>query len=148
MTSRLHTGRRRRYHHLLLSVTRGMGLHHLLVVVPLSVIMLLPVLAYVWQNVEWIQIGYRIERLQSERDRLIEAQHRLRLEKATLESLARIEHVGIKQLGLSEPPSSVVVTPDGQPDMKASESRLERIAEARNNRTRAEGAHGPDRKTN
>jgi cell division protein FtsL len=120
----------------------------LLVVVALSVFMLLPVLAYVWQNVEWIQIGYRIEKLKNQRDHLVEAQHRLRLEKASLENLARIERVGVHQLGLTEPPSSMVVMPEEVPPAQPSESRSARIASARNRHPRAEGANGSDRKAN
>lgn len=85
----------------------------LLLVVFLSVVMLLPVLAYLWQNVEWIRIGYRTEKLKGQRDRLVEVQQCLRLEKASLESLSRIEKISMGQLGLgpSAPGAVVLVDP-------------------------------------
>jgi cell division protein FtsL len=103
----------------------------LLLVVLLSVVMLLPVLAYVWQNVEWIQIGYRIERLKGQRDRLVESQHRLRLEKVSLESLSRIEHLSTTTLGLSQPPAGMVVLVDRDHPAPEADARPPRVAAAK-----------------
>jgi cell division protein FtsL len=117
-------------------------LRELLLVVLLSVTILLPVLAYVWQNVEWIQIGYRIEKLKSQRDRLVEARHRLELETASLESLVRIERVSVDQLGLTPPPDDMVVLMDRkrlEPDPATASSR---IAETRASGIRQRGADG------
>ena len=114
----------------------------LLLVVLLSVTILLPVLAYVWQNVEWIQIGYRIEKLKSQRDRLVEARHRLELETASLESLARIERVSVDQLGLTPPPDDMVVLMDRkrlEPDPATASSR---IADSRASGNPQRGADG------
>jgi len=114
----------------------------LLLVVLLSVTILLPVLAYVWQNVEWIQIGYRIEKLKSQRDRLIEARHRLELETASLESLARIERVSVEQLGLAPPPDDRVVLMDRRGPATDPGTSSSRIADTRTGRTRQRGADG------
>lgn len=122
----------------------------LLLVVLLSVVMLLPVLAYVWQNVEWIQIGYRTERLKGQRDRLIETQHCLRLEKASLESLSRIERVSTRQLGLSKPAEGALVLVDQGRLERGPESSSGRIASVTNGRNEyhVNGADGSSLGTN
>ncbi len=84
----------------------------LLLAVLLSAVMLAPLLLYVWQSVAWIQTGYRLEKLKAERDRLEEVNHQLRLEKVSLESLARVERVASGQLGLRQPPAGTVVVVD------------------------------------
>lgn len=81
----------------------------LLLVAVLSGLMLGPLLVYVWQNVEWIQRGYQVELLKSQRDGLIEVNHKLRLEKASLQSLARVEEAAVEQLGLKQPPGGTVL---------------------------------------
>jgi cell division protein FtsL len=81
----------------------------LLLVVSLSGLMLMPLLFYVWQNVEWIRIGYRVERLQDRHDRLVELNQKLMLERATLEGLSRVERVATERLGMAPPPDGTVV---------------------------------------
>ncbi|HET6371918.1 MAG TPA: cell division protein FtsL, partial [Candidatus Polarisedimenticolia bacterium] len=75
-------------------------------------LMLMPLLLYVWQNTEWIRAGYRVEKLKTQRIRLEEINHKLRLEKASLESLARVEAVAVRQLDLAQPPAGTVVLVD------------------------------------
>ena len=123
-------------HRLVLEFDRSRA-RELLLVVVLSVLMLLPLLAYVWQNVEWIQMGYRVERLKNQRDGLIETGHRLRLEKASLESLARIEQVGIHQLGLSSPAPGTVRLIDRDRIDGPRRSDLSKIASAAPGRSHA-----------
>ncbi|HKY33855.1 MAG TPA: cell division protein FtsL [Candidatus Polarisedimenticolia bacterium] len=84
----------------------------LLLAVGLSAVMLMPLLVYVWQNVEWFRSGYRIEELKVRRERLAETNRRLRLEKVSLEDLTRVERVAAAQLGLKEPPGGTVVLVD------------------------------------
>jgi cell division protein FtsL len=98
---------------LVLELDRG-RVRELLLVVALSGLMLLPLLVYVWQNVEWIEGGYRIEKLKNQRDRLVEVNHQLRLEKASLTSLARVEQAAGERLGLAQPPAGTVVLVDGK----------------------------------
>lgn len=93
---------------LTLELDRG-RVRELLIVVGLAGAMLLPLLAYVWQNIEWIESGYAIESLKTRREKLIEANHKLRLERASLESLERVQRLATDQLGLAEPPGGTVV---------------------------------------
>lgn len=95
-------------HRLVMELDRG-HVREMLLVMGLAALMLLPVLLYVWQSSNWIRSGYQIEKLKNQRDRLAEIHHQLQLEKASLESLARIEHVALDQLGLAEPPGGTVV---------------------------------------
>jgi cell division protein FtsL len=71
--------------------------------------MLLPVLFYVWQQVEYIRYGYQVEQLREERSRLVEWNRQLRLERATLLNLRRVEKVAAGQLGLVPPTSKNTV---------------------------------------
>lgn len=65
--------------------------------------LLVPVLFYVWQQVEFIRYGYRVESLRAEKARLTEWNRQLRLERATLQDLKRIEHLAALRLGLVPP---------------------------------------------
>ena len=65
--------------------------------------LLMPVLFYVWQQVEYIRTGYQIEQLRSEKNRLMEWNRQMKLERATLLNLRRIEALGRTQLGLVPP---------------------------------------------
>jgi len=98
-------------HRLVLEPDRGRA-RELLMAVALSGLIMLPLLLYVWQSSEWIRNGYRIERLKNERERLAEVNHQLRLEKASLENLSRIEQAAGTQLGLAPPPAGTVVLVD------------------------------------
>jgi cell division protein FtsL len=49
------------------------------------------------------------EQLARERERLLEENRKLRLEKATLESLRRVEAIATRELGLVTPPPERVV---------------------------------------
>lgn len=64
---------------------------------------LAPVLFYVWQQVEYIRYGYQVEQLRAERSRLTEWNRKLKLERATLLNLKRIEKVASGRLGLVPP---------------------------------------------
>lgn len=65
--------------------------------------LLVPVLFYLWQQVEFIRYGYRVESLRAEKARLTEWNRQLRLERATLQDLKRIEHLAALRLGLVPP---------------------------------------------
>lgn len=84
----------------------------LLLAVSLSFVMLVPLLMYVRQSSDWLRNGYRIEKLKSQHERLREINRQLRLEKASLEGLARVERVASEQLGLAQPPAGTVVLVD------------------------------------
>ncbi|HEV8376433.1 MAG TPA: hypothetical protein VGR38_09430 [Candidatus Polarisedimenticolia bacterium] len=65
--------------------------------------LLAPVLFYVWQQIEFIRTGYQIEHLRSEKNRLIEWNRQMKLERATLLNLKRVEDLGRSHLGLVPP---------------------------------------------
>ena len=67
------------------------------------------VLAYAWQHFEMIRIGYRMEELRLERERLFKIQRQLSLERASLTSPDRIESIAIRQLGMTTPEVSQIV---------------------------------------
>jgi len=96
---------------LVLEPDRG-RMRELLLALTLSGLMLVPLLFYVRQSSEWLRAGYRIEKLKSQRDHLNEMNQELRLEKASLENLVRVETVAAGQLGLAQPPGGTVVLVD------------------------------------
>jgi cell division protein FtsL len=62
-----------------------------------------PLLAYVWQRVDFIRVSYEVESLQKERQAETERQKQLALERSYLLAPDRIEKVARKQLGLGDP---------------------------------------------
>ena len=76
-----------------------------------------PLLAYVWQRVDFIRLSYRVEALKAERQRLLEEHKVLIVERSHLLAPDRIEHLARRQLGLVDPaPEDVrqVVLADGR----------------------------------
>ncbi|HYS77323.1 MAG TPA: cell division protein FtsL [Candidatus Dormibacteraeota bacterium] len=67
-----------------------------------------PLLVYVWQRVEFLQVSYRVEALKKERQDLQEKNKQLTVERSFLTSPDRIEHLARTQLGLIDPPPSDV----------------------------------------
>ncbi|HEU5181754.1 MAG TPA: cell division protein FtsL [Candidatus Polarisedimenticolia bacterium] len=65
--------------------------------------LLIPILFYVWQQIEFIRTGYQIEQLRAEKIRLTEWNRQMKLERATLSNLKRIEQLGRARLGLVPP---------------------------------------------
>jgi len=64
---------------------------------------------YAWPHFKMRQLETQTEQMQRERDRLIEENRKLRLEKASLEDLARVESIAVKQLGLEKPLADKIV---------------------------------------
>ena len=65
---------------------------------------------YAWPNLELREAARVKEQMSRERERLQEENRKLRLEKATLESLRRVEAIAVRDLGLvSPPPESLLV---------------------------------------
>ena len=65
---------------------------------------------YAWPNLELREAARVKEQMSRERERLQEENRKLRLEKATLESLRRVETIAVRDLGLvSPPPESLLV---------------------------------------
>ena len=66
-------------------------------------------LLYAWPHFQMRQTAIATEQMQRERDRLIEENRKLRLEKASLESLGRVEAIAERHLGLTKPAADRVV---------------------------------------
>jgi len=88
-----------RNRHLVRELDRG-RVKELLLVTALVSTLLLPLLAYVWNHMEYIRVGYEIERLKKERVGEVELRERLRIERSSLESLTRVEHEAKSALGM------------------------------------------------
>ena len=62
-----------------------------------------PLLAYVWQRVDFIRISYSFEALSKERQELQELNRELTVERSLLLAPDRIEQTARRQLGLVDP---------------------------------------------
>ncbi len=67
-------------------------------------------LFYGWQHYQWIQTGYKIEAAQKKQKQLSEMGHQLRLERASLRDLKRIDEIARRELGMMYPaPGQLVI---------------------------------------
>ncbi|HUG53322.1 MAG TPA: cell division protein FtsL [Vicinamibacteria bacterium] len=64
---------------------------------------------YAWPHLEIRETSRAQERMSRERERLLEENRKLRLEKASLQNLRRVEAIATRHLGLESPPASHVV---------------------------------------
>jgi cell division protein FtsL len=58
---------------------------------------------YAWPRLQAHQIDVASEQMQRQRERLVEQNRKLRLEKASLENLGRVEAIAASELGLATP---------------------------------------------
>jgi len=79
------------------------------VLLSLGVFGLLIFLLLAWQHFEILRRGYEHESLKTEINRLDEENHKLKLERAFLRSLQRIDLIARRDLGLVVPQSSQIV---------------------------------------
>ena len=87
------------------SVLYGRNLsQHLYLAVPMVVLF-----AAIWTNLETFRLGYQVERLQKQKEILVEKQRQLEMERARVSALARVESVARERLGLVTPGSEQVV---------------------------------------
>ena len=63
------------------------------------------ILLYAWPHLQLRRTGIAAEQASRERDRLVEENRKLRLEKAALENLRRVEAIATRDLGLAVPPA-------------------------------------------
>jgi cell division protein FtsL len=71
---------------------------------------------YAWPHLQLRETALAKERLSRERERLVEENRKLRLEKASLENLRRIESIAVRDLGLEVPEAErVIVIERAQP---------------------------------
>jgi cell division protein FtsL len=78
-------------------------------VLMLTVLIAGAVLFYVWQQVEMIKFGYKIEQMKEERNALQELNREVKLERSYLRRLERIESIAKQQLHMIEPDESRVI---------------------------------------
>ena len=78
---------------------------------------------YAWPHFQMRQTAVATEQMQRERDRLIEENRKLRLEKASLEDLGRVEGIAETHLGLAKPAADRVVVVE-LPDAAPAQARL------------------------
>lgn len=75
-----------------------------------------PLAFYVIQQMNYVQVRYKIEELRGQQERLLEAERRLRIERAALEALPVVEERAVRELDLARPvPERVVVVPATSP---------------------------------
>jgi cell division protein FtsL len=79
-------------------------------VTALAALFLLGLFAYGWQHYQWIQYGYRIQEAQKKKEQLAEVGQQLRLERAALRSLKRIDSIARSRLGMVVPAPGQLVT--------------------------------------
>jgi len=64
----------------------------------------IPLLGYVWQRVDFVRTSYQIDDLAQQKQELREFNKQMTIERAMLLSPRRIEEVARRQLGLVDPP--------------------------------------------
>jgi cell division protein FtsL len=64
---------------------------------------------YAWPSLELRQAAQARARMERERERLVEENRKLRLERSTLENLRRVEAIATRELGLVAPPAERVI---------------------------------------
>ena len=70
---------------------------------------------YAWPHLALRQTGVAAEQMYRERERLVELNRKLRLEKASLENLRRVEAIAGRELGLETPPPERVIVVERPP---------------------------------
>ncbi|HEX5037231.1 MAG TPA: cell division protein FtsL [bacterium] len=92
-----------------MAVSQSLKMRRLLktMAVYVSVIFLFS-LGYVWTRVQVVESGYRLRKLEEQRDRLKEANRSLLVESATLKSPQRMAQIA-KQMGLQRPVENQIV---------------------------------------
>jgi cell division protein FtsL len=88
----------------------GRSIRDYIVVTALAALFLFGLFVYGWQHYQWIQFGYRIQEAQKKREHLVEMGQQLRLERAALRSLQRIDLMARRDLGMILPLPGQVVT--------------------------------------
>ena len=73
------------------------------------------VMIYAWQHFRSIEYGYKIESLHAQRDSLVELNHALRVEQATLRDPERIDLLA-RRMGLAAPQAGQVMRMDTDTD--------------------------------
>jgi cell division protein FtsL len=64
---------------------------------------------YAWPHLQIRETSRAQDRMSRQRERLLEENRKLRLEKASLENLRRVETIATRELGMQSPPAARVV---------------------------------------
>jgi len=72
-----------------------------------------PLALYVAEQTSNVRVRYKIEEVRSQHERLVEAERRLRIERAALEALPHVEARALHELGLVHPSADQVIVPKG-----------------------------------
>ena len=81
----------------------------LVVLFLLAVLLVGGLVLYAWPHLQLRHAGIEADQLSRDRDRLLEENRKLRLEKAALEDLARVEAIASRHLELQPPPPEKVL---------------------------------------
>jgi cell division protein FtsL len=81
-----------------------------IVVTALAAMFLFGLFAYGWQHYQYIQYGYRIEEAQKKKEQASEISRQLRIERAHLRNLHRIDAIARGELGMAHPAPGQLVT--------------------------------------
>jgi cell division protein FtsL len=80
-----------------------------------SFIFFLSLIFYVWSRTHAVQMGYELNKVVREEQKLLEIQRSLNLELRNLTTLERVERIARKKFGLVDPrPNQVVYLSDGK----------------------------------
>lgn len=80
--------------------------------------------AAIWANLETVRLGYQLERLERQREQLVEKNRQLRTARAQAGALTRVEAVARGPLGLQPPrPDQLVFVKDGTEPPRAPRPR-------------------------
>jgi len=106
------------------------GHREYIIVTALAAMFLFGLFAYGWQHYQWIQYGYRIQEAQKKKDQLTEISQQLRLERASLRSVQRIDAIARRDLGMVVPARGQIVmlhagAPLTIPTQQAQQARVE-----------------------
>jgi cell division protein FtsL len=97
----------------------------LLALLLLAAVLVGGLVLYAWPHLQVRQTTIETERMSRERERLVEENRKLRLEKSTLENLRRVESIATRQLGMQTPPPERLVVVE-QPAPADPRARLAR----------------------
>lgn len=64
---------------------------------------------YAWPHLQVREVDSARVRMSRERERLVEENRKLRLEKASLQNLRRVEQIAVRDLGLRPPPAESLI---------------------------------------
>ena len=71
--------------------------------------LVLGLVLYAWPHLQVRQVDGERVRMSREREQLVEVNRKLRLEKASLENLKRVEQIAVRDLGLRPPPAESLI---------------------------------------